>query len=212
VIVSDFPEIFNEFREKWFSLLWRSVHDDFNACDFQDRCDGHANTLTLMENTKGNIFGGLTPLEWEWESRKWKWKLKEKTGKETNIFIADTSLKSFLCALKNLHNVPRRRLVSNAENFNANANRNTSSFGSSYTNNTGLDGLAFFTSSRNFQVKKIEVSDNKVIDSTRSQMPPFNREDVSPRLKGFSAPALGGHLLSSARTEGTAVPMSDPTE
>jgi hypothetical protein len=70
VIVSDFPEISDVFRKKWFSLLWRSGRDDFNACDFQDRCDGHANTLTLIENTKWNIFGGLkqitstpTPIE-----------------------------------------------------------------------------------------------------------------------------------------------------
>jgi hypothetical protein len=62
VIVPDFPEIFNEFRKKWFSLLWRSGRDDFNACDFQDRCDGHVNTLTLIENTKGNIFGGWKPI------------------------------------------------------------------------------------------------------------------------------------------------------
>jgi hypothetical protein len=33
---------------------------------------------------------------------------------------------------------------------------------------------------------------------------PFNREDVSSRLKGFDGLAPGERLLSSARTEGTA--------
>jgi hypothetical protein len=157
VIVSDFREIINEFRGKRFSLQWRSGGDDFSACDFHHRCDGHTNTLTLIEDTKWNILGWFTPLEWEsrkWKW-KWKWKWKEKTGKETNIFKADTRLKSFLFTLTNLQNVPPRRCVLKADNFNANANanRNTSRFVSSYTNNTGLDELTFFTSSRNFEVK-----------------------------------------------------------
>jgi hypothetical protein len=102
----------------------------------------------------------LTPLEWE--SRKWN----EKTVKETNIFKADMSLKSFLFTLKNLHNVPPRMVVLKAEHINADTNRNTSRFSSGSTNNTGLDGLAFFTGSMNFQVRTIEVSDDKLIYST----------------------------------------------
>jgi hypothetical protein len=43
VIISDFPEIFAEFRRKKFSLLWRGGRDGFGARDFHSRCDGHAN-------------------------------------------------------------------------------------------------------------------------------------------------------------------------
>jgi uncharacterized coiled-coil protein SlyX len=66
-IVSGFPEIFAEFRK--FSLLWRGSRDGFRAHEFHRRCDGRANTLTVILDTKGNIFGGFTPVEWE--SRVW---------------------------------------------------------------------------------------------------------------------------------------------
>jgi hypothetical protein len=176
-IISDFPEIFAEFRGKRFSLLWRGSRDGFVASEFHRRCDGHANTLTVILDTKGNIFGGFTPVEWE--SRKWNGKLED----ESNTKKADDSLKSFVFMLKNQHNVPARRFALNAEekhqaivcnsrcspcfgggydiyvfdNCNADVSTNWSSFGSSYINNTGLDGTKFFAGSKQFQVKEIEV-------------------------------------------------------
>jgi hypothetical protein len=175
-IVSDFPEIFAEFRGKHFSLLWRGGRDGFGGRDFHSRCDGHANTLTLIEDTKGNIFGGFTPLEWE--SREWN----RKYGKESNRWKADPSLKSFIFTLKNPHNVPARRFALKVEEkdramlchsergprfgcgadigVSNNCNANTESWtalGSSYTNDTGLDTYAVFTGSKYFQVKEIEV-------------------------------------------------------
>jgi hypothetical protein len=56
---------FSEFGGKQFSLLWRGSRDGFRARNFHSRCDGHANTLTLIKDTEGNIFGGFTPVEWE---------------------------------------------------------------------------------------------------------------------------------------------------
>jgi hypothetical protein len=50
-IISDFPEIFAEFRK--FSLLWRGSRDGFKAQELHRRCDGHANTLTVILDTKG---------------------------------------------------------------------------------------------------------------------------------------------------------------
>jgi hypothetical protein len=43
------------------------------------------------------------------------------------------------------------------DNCNANTDIFTSSFGRRFTNDTGLDGTMFFTSSGNFQVKETEV-------------------------------------------------------
>jgi hypothetical protein len=174
VIISDFPEIFAEFRGKRFSLLWRGGRDGFSEHDFHNRCNGHANTLTLIEDIKGNIFGGFTPVEWE--SRKWN----GNSGKESNCWKADSSLKSFLFTLKNPYNVPARRFALKAEEKNwaifcdsgwsphfcdiaisANCNANTESytyyFGWRYTNDTGLNGETFFTGSQWFQVKEIEM-------------------------------------------------------
>jgi hypothetical protein len=64
VIVADFPALFAEFGGKRFALLWRRSRDGISARDFHGRCDGHAPTLTLIEDTKGNIFGSFTPVEW----------------------------------------------------------------------------------------------------------------------------------------------------
>jgi chromosome segregation ATPase len=64
-VVSSFPPLFDEFRPKRFVLLWRGSRDGFGARDFHGRCDGHANTLMLLCDTSGNVFGGFTPLQWE---------------------------------------------------------------------------------------------------------------------------------------------------
>jgi hypothetical protein len=65
LIVADFPVLFAELHRKRFALLWRGSRDGFRARDFHGRCDGHAPTLTLIQDTAGNIFGGFTPVEWE---------------------------------------------------------------------------------------------------------------------------------------------------
>jgi hypothetical protein len=87
LIIADFPALFAEFGGKRFTLLWRGSSDGFGAGNFHGRCDGHAPTLTLIQDTKGSIFGGFTPAEWESPA---SWKRK-----------ADPSLKSFLFTLKN---------------------------------------------------------------------------------------------------------------
>jgi hypothetical protein len=165
-IVPDFPKLFEDFKKKRFILLWRGSRDGFGAAAFHSRCDGYANTLTMILDTDGNIFGGFTPVQWELGAT-WKYK-------------ADPSLKSFIFTLKNPHNFPARRFALKAEkkqtaiycrsdggpnfedigvcdNCNARTNNWTSDFGSSYTDDTGLNRKMFFTGSTGFKVKEIEV-------------------------------------------------------
>jgi hypothetical protein len=97
LIVSEFPALFAEFRGKRFTLLWRGSRDVFRARDFHGRCDGHANTLTLIEDRAGNIFGGFTPVEWE--SREYNTEASTALGR-SNCFKADPSLTSFLCRIR----------------------------------------------------------------------------------------------------------------
>jgi hypothetical protein len=164
LIVADFPALIAEFRGKRFTLLWRGSRDGFGAGDFHVRCDGHANTLTLIEDTAGNIFGGFTPLQWE----------------SSDGFKADRSLKSFLFTLKNPHNFPAMKFALKAEkkdhavycssscgpNFfdigvydklDGNTVGATRYFGYSYANDTGLSGDTFFTRLTDFTMKEIEV-------------------------------------------------------
>jgi hypothetical protein len=65
LIVREFPPFFDEFRAKRFNSLLQGSRDRFTAGQFHRCCDGHANTLTLIADTDGNVFGGFTPVEWE---------------------------------------------------------------------------------------------------------------------------------------------------
>jgi hypothetical protein len=173
-IISEFPEIFAEFRGKQFKLLWRGSRGGFSASEFHGRCDGHANTLTVKKDTLGNIFGGFTPAKWE--SRKY--------GKEDNQAKADGSEKSFIFILKNGHNLDEQRFgltseekwreiyfaaeigscfgsgkcgICVSDNCNANTNSYSYGFGRTYANDTGLNGRTFLSGSEKFRVKEIEV-------------------------------------------------------
>jgi uncharacterized protein YdcH (DUF465 family) len=173
-IISGFLEIFAEFQKKQFSLLWRGSRDGFKLKEFHRRCDGHENTLTVILDTKGNIFGGFTPVEWE--SRVWNGQY----GNENNTRKADDSQKTFIFTLKNPHNIPVRRFALKAQEkyraivcdseegpwFNFairirdNCDLRADNFGclgTGYTNDTGLDDEIVFTGSECFQVEEIEV-------------------------------------------------------
>jgi hypothetical protein len=63
VIVFQFPPLFEEFRKKRFKLLWQGRRDGFHAKEFDYRCDGRANTLPLIADADGNVFGGFMPVE-----------------------------------------------------------------------------------------------------------------------------------------------------
>jgi len=52
------------FENNSFSLLWRGSRDGFDAAAFHRLCDGKANTVTVIKNTNGFIFGGFTAIPW----------------------------------------------------------------------------------------------------------------------------------------------------
>jgi hypothetical protein len=160
LIVADLP-VSTEFRGKSFKLLWRGSRNGFRASDFHDRCDGHAPTLTLIQDSGGNIFGGFTLVEWD----------------SSDEAKADPSQKSFLFTLKNPHNFPAKIFALMAEKtdraircdssygshfrdlcLSDNCNANPGSFlGRSYANDTDLQGTTVLTGSLHFTVKEVEV-------------------------------------------------------
>jgi hypothetical protein len=91
LIVSEYPPLFEEFRAKRFNLLWQGSRDGFIAREFHCRCDGRANTLMLILNTDGNVFGGFTAVKWE----------------NNCSYKGDDNLRNFLFTLRNPHRVPR---------------------------------------------------------------------------------------------------------
>lgn len=48
---------------KW-SLLYQGSRDGFRASNFHSHCDNKPNTLTIVQSTSGNIFGGFTNAHW----------------------------------------------------------------------------------------------------------------------------------------------------
>jgi hypothetical protein len=92
LIVCQPATLFAELQGKRFTLLWRGTRDGFGALDFQGGGDGHASTLTILEETERTIFGGFTPVNWEGR------------GGDPWPFKGDPSLGSFLFTLKNPHN------------------------------------------------------------------------------------------------------------
>jgi hypothetical protein len=156
--------ILNEFERKTWKLLYRGSRDGFRAANFHEKCDNQTNTLTLIETTKGFIFGGFTPIAWD--SSSWN--------------KSDSSGKSFLFSLKNSRNSePRKFMLMNGRNAiychssrgpvfagnndlgvrdNCNiANDNHTNLGGSYVNDTGIDGKLVLTGDHHFTVKEIEV-------------------------------------------------------
>jgi len=52
-----------------WKLQYRATRDGFSGQNFHSKCDGIANTLTVIKSEHGNIFGGFTELAWDSTSR-----------------------------------------------------------------------------------------------------------------------------------------------
>jgi hypothetical protein len=152
---------------KTWTMLWRGSRDGFTAAEFHRRCDGRANTLALILDTDGNVFGGFTPVEWESRTR--------------NCYKGDDSLRSFLFTLRNPHGVPPRKFALKADkkdnaiycysgcgprfgyydiyvSDNCNTHRSSCTHGNSdrmYESDTAFEH--FYTGAEKFTVKEIEV-------------------------------------------------------
>ena len=57
-----------ELDDRKWSLLYRGSRDGFEASDFNTHCNDKPNTLTIVQSTNGNIFGGFTSAQWDLSS------------------------------------------------------------------------------------------------------------------------------------------------
>jgi hypothetical protein len=196
LILLSFPPLFDEFRGKRFVLLWRGSRDGFGARGFHGRCDGHANTLTLILDTKKNVFGAFTPLEWESGSYSY-WK-------------SDDILKSFVFTVKNPHKIRAKKFAMKADQkqyaiycdsscgpsfgdsdiaIPGQGSANTC-FGNTYANDTGLDGKTLFAGSADFKVKEIEVFEITDVDQPPGAPQPSRPQ--APPAPGFDSVIVPG--------------------
>jgi hypothetical protein len=158
------PLCLRDLHGKRWTLLYRGSRDGFGGSNFHQKCDGQSNTLTVIETTKGFVFGGFTPVAWD----------------SSNSSKPDSSQTSFLFTVKNPRGSDGRKFVmANSANaircltsygpiFGSNhdiqvadgCNGNTSSYtnlGGAYTNDTGINGQQVFTGEHTFTAKEIEV-------------------------------------------------------
>jgi hypothetical protein len=174
-IISEVPPVLAEFREKRWLLLWRRSTDDIQEQTFHRRYDGHANTITLIGDEQGFIFGGDTPVEWESRVHNGRW------GINNNCYKGDDREQSFLFTLRNPHNIPPAKfpLIPSERRWAIYCNQNlgpvfgrdcelqingrlneggiTAGFGHAYKNDTGVNGAEFFAGQARFGVNEIEV-------------------------------------------------------
>jgi hypothetical protein len=164
-ILSTFPEILNEFRNRKLKLLYRGSRDGFSSSDFHGKCDGQSETITFIQTTKDFIFGGYTPLSWD----------------STSTWKADSSHRSFVFTITNPHNFGPRKFALKPDwsqyalrcdasygpsfgygctirvSTNCVTSNNNSTSLSGYVNDTGLNDHNVFTGEYKFTVKEIEV-------------------------------------------------------
>jgi hypothetical protein len=172
VIISTIPSIFSDFGQQSCRLLYRGSRDGFDFSSFHKKVDGHSHTITIIETTKGFIFGGYTPCEWD-SSGSWK---------------SDNSMKRFIFTLKNPHNIPARKFslkpqrkdyavlmhansiliwfgysgaVGILSDCNTNDTNHRKGFATSsdcsYENDAGHDGRTLFIGESTFMVKELEI-------------------------------------------------------
>jgi hypothetical protein len=164
LILREIPSELQKLVGQSWELLYRGSRDGFAASNFHCKCDGRSNTVSVIETTKGFIFGGFTPTAWD----------------SSNSSKGDSSQKSFLFTVKNPRGTEFRKFslknpskaircsvsygplfegycdLGVHDNCNADANSWTN-LGEGYTNDTGIDGTRVFTGEQNFTVKEIEV-------------------------------------------------------
>jgi hypothetical protein len=162
-ILTTLPACLKEFAGKRWQLIYRGSRDGFGVSDFHKKCDGHANTVTVIETTKGFVFGGYTPLTW-------------KSGGHDN---SDLMEKTFLFTVVNPHMIEPQKFplrgsraiycnsksgptfgfspdLSVSDYCNSNA-KSFTNIGFGFTNRTAIDGRQVFTGEQYFTVKEIEI-------------------------------------------------------
>jgi hypothetical protein len=65
ILTSDEGEsLFNMTQSTNGTLLYRATRDGFTALAFHEKCDGKANTVTIIKTNGNYVFGGYTSAKW----------------------------------------------------------------------------------------------------------------------------------------------------
>ena len=195
------PADFTEMRLR-FKLLYRGSRDGMTAATFHQLCDSKDDTVSVIEDTNGNVFGGFADKAWSTKSsrprsqKSFLFSLKSSMGDgvvkfPVNLTNPNSLLhhSTYMCAFGNgdLYIIPE-----NSES--------AISIGTSYQNPSSAYSRQYCTGGhKTFTVHEIEVYG---VLKEGSKAPPAFSVDDSPV-----------NLTSSIRTEQLPVEtMSDPTK
>jgi hypothetical protein len=147
-------------------LLWRGSRDGFRAEDFRRRCDDHANTLTLISDQNGNVFGGFTSIPWK--SPLWAKGKSDESGKSciftiknpfnvpVTVFPLKSGKSSAIRVSSSLGPCFGKSDLTISDNCHTIANI-AGGLGRTYKNESSVNGKFMLTGSESFIVKEIEV-------------------------------------------------------
>jgi hypothetical protein len=163
-ILPNIPQCLREFQEKRWVLLYRGSRDGFASSNFHAKCDEKANTVTVIETTKGFVFGGFTPIAWDSScsyrsdssQKSFLFTVKNPRGSEGRKFVMASSANAIYCNSGYGPTFGGGHDIYVANGCNGNASGYTS-LGNSFTNDTGIHCQQVFTGEYNFTVKEIEV-------------------------------------------------------
>ncbi len=87
------------------SLLYRGTRDGFASSAFHSRCDGKANTITIIKNDNNHVFGGYTSaawpssdLSWSADSSAYLFSLRRDKSTNSEKYLINESQKAILGA------------------------------------------------------------------------------------------------------------------
>jgi hypothetical protein len=163
-ILSTIPLCLRDLPLNRWMLLYRGSRDGFQGSNFHAKCDGKSNTLTVIETTKGFVFGGFAAVSWDSSGsykpdssqKSFLFTVKNPRGSDGRKFVMASTANAILCtssygpAFGNGIDI----YVANGCNENADSSTN---LGRGFTNDTGIHGQQVFTGEYHFTVKDIEV-------------------------------------------------------
>jgi len=155
---------FEDMKLNTFELLYRGSENAFTTASFHQKCDGKGATITIVQTTDGNVFGGYCSQSWN----------------SAGQYFGDANC--FIFTLVNQHNIPPTKytpksnlLVNGVYGHSTcgptfggghdffianNANANNQSY-QKFSSNTFIDttgrGLVTLTPTTQFTVKEYEV-------------------------------------------------------
>jgi hypothetical protein len=158
------PCEFGWFHTKRWDLLYRGSKDGFRAANFHQKCDGHANTVTVIQTAAGCIFGGFTPVAWDSTSgtksdstnQSFLFRIKDLKGSEPRKFPLSGSSYAIWCGSSYGPIFGSNHDICLYDSFHE-GKRNYTILGGSYVNDTEIPGNQVLAGEETFTVQEIEV-------------------------------------------------------